>query len=103
MATVEPRAPIADRPPRLSANPFPRVADDLRVEWRGRGSYPPGPSDFSLARTQAAYDPLPLPLPLEAYGAYVNYVSSASHRLPESSPSRRPSSPSASPASPAAA
>jgi cytochrome P450 len=49
------------KPPQMSDNPVRRVADDLRAEWRGRGKYPPGPSDFSLARThQIAHDPLPL-------------------------------------------
>jgi len=49
------------KPPRMSDNPVRRVADDIRAEWRGRGKYPPGPSDFSLARThQIAHDPLPL-------------------------------------------
>jgi cytochrome P450 len=77
MATVDSTAPIADRPPRLSANPFLRVANDLRAEWRGRGSYPPGPSDFSLSRTkQAAYDPLPLLL-----GAYEEFGPIFSMRL----------------------
>jgi cytochrome P450 len=61
MATVDSTKPLADRPPRLSSNPVLRVANDLRAEWRGRGAYPPGPSDFSFSRTkQAASDPLPL-------------------------------------------
>jgi cytochrome P450 len=61
MATVDSTAPIASRPPRMSANPLRRVADDLLAEWRGRGSYPPGPADFSISRTrQMAHDPLPL-------------------------------------------
>jgi cytochrome P450 len=52
--------PVA-KPPQMSDNPVRRVADDLRAEWRGRGKYPPGPADFSLARThQIAHDPLPL-------------------------------------------
>jgi cytochrome P450 len=77
MATVDSTAPLADRPPRLSANPFLRVANDLRAEWRGRGAYPPGPSDFSLSRTrQAAYDPLPLLL-----GAYEEFGPIFSMRL----------------------
>jgi cytochrome P450 len=51
----------AAKPPQMSDNPMRRVADDIRAEWRGRGKYPPGPSDFSLARThQIAHDPLPL-------------------------------------------
>ncbi len=49
------------KPPQMSDNPVRRVADDLRAEWRGRGKYPPGPGDFSLARThKIAHDPLPL-------------------------------------------
>lgn len=77
MATVDSTAPIADRPPRLSGNPFVRVASDLRAEWRGRGSYPPGPSDFSVARTkQMAHDPLPLLL-----GAYEEFGPIFSMRL----------------------
>ena len=45
----------------MSANPVRRIADDLRAEWRGRGKFPPGPGDFSLARThQIAHDPLPI-------------------------------------------
>lgn len=57
---VETVVPVA-KPPQMSDNPVRRVADDIRAEWRGRGKYPPGPSDFSLARThQIAHDPLPL-------------------------------------------
>ncbi len=57
---AETAVPIA-KPPQMSDNPVRRVADDLRAEWRGRGKYPPGPADFSLARThQIAHDPLPL-------------------------------------------
>jgi cytochrome P450 len=51
----------AAKPQQMSDNPVRRVADDLRAEWRGRGKYPPGPNDFSLARThRIAHDPLPL-------------------------------------------
>jgi cytochrome P450 len=57
---VETAVPAA-KPPQMSDNPVRRVADDIRAEWRGRGKYPPGPSDFSLARThRIAHDPLPL-------------------------------------------
>jgi cytochrome P450 len=57
---VETAVPAA-KPPQMSDNPVRRVAEDMRAEWRGRGKYPPGPSDFSLARThQIAHDPLPL-------------------------------------------
>lgn len=77
MATVDSTAPIADRPPRMSANPLKRVADDLVAEWRGRGSYPPGPGDFNIARTrQIAHDPLPILL-----GAYEEYGPIFSMRL----------------------
>jgi cytochrome P450 len=61
MATVDSTAQSAARPPRMTGNPLVRVADDLHTEWRGRGAYPPGPTDFSVARTkQMAHDPLPL-------------------------------------------
>jgi cytochrome P450 len=57
---AETAVPVA-KPPQMSDNPVRRVADDLRAEWRGRGKYPPGPGDFSLARThRIAHDPLPL-------------------------------------------
>ncbi len=58
--STETAVPVV-KPPRMSDNPVRRVADDIRAEWRGRGKYPPGPSDFSLARThRIAHDPLPL-------------------------------------------
>lgn len=57
---VDTSRPVA-RPPQMSANPARRVFGDLADEWRGRGKFPPGPNDFSLARThQVAHDPLPL-------------------------------------------
>ncbi len=59
-------------PLKLSDSPARRLAEDLRAEWRVRrdGGYPPGPLDFSVARTrQAAHDPLPMILSLyEEYG-----------------------------------
>src|SRR5882757_656780 len=68
MAAID-RAMPGKRPPQMSANPVRRVVGDLAAEWRGSGSYPPGPSDFSWARThQAAHDPLPLLL--GAYGEH---------------------------------
>ncbi len=69
MATVDSTAPVA-RPPQMSANPVRRVVGDLLAEWRGRGRFPPGPGEFSFARThQVAHDPLPLLLgAYEAYG-----------------------------------
>src|SRR4051795_1166015 len=60
VATVETTAPVA-RPPEMSGNPVRRVVNDLREEWRERGKFPPGRTDFSWARThQIAHDPLPL-------------------------------------------
>jgi cytochrome P450 len=60
MATVDTTAPAA-RPPELSGNPLRRVFGDLWEEFRERGKFPPGRTDFSWARThQIAHDPLPL-------------------------------------------
>jgi len=68
MATVDTTAPAA-RPPQMSANPLRRVAEDVAAEWRGRGKFPPGPTDFSWRRTlQVNGDPLPLLL-----GAYEDF------------------------------
>jgi cytochrome P450 len=76
MATVDTSAPVA-RPPQMSDNPVRRVADDMRAEWRVRGQYPPGPTNFSLVRThQVAHDPLPLLL-----GAYEEHGPIFSMRL----------------------
>jgi retinoid hydroxylase len=53
----------------MTGNPVRRVVGDLADEWRGRGKFPPGPTDFSWARThQIARDPLPLLL-----GAYEEF------------------------------
>lgn len=60
MATVDTTDPV-QRPPEMSGNPVRRVVADIADEWRGRGRFPPGPTDFSWARThQIAHDPLPL-------------------------------------------
>jgi cytochrome P450 len=76
MATVDTSAPVA-RPPQMSANPLLRVGGDMVAEWRGRGKFPPGPNDFSFARThQIAHDPLPILL-----GAYEEYGPIFSMRL----------------------
>jgi cytochrome P450 len=76
MATIDKTAPVA-RPPQMSANPLRRVFGDFADEWRERGKFPPGPRDFSLARThQIAHDPLPLLL-----GAYEEHGSIFSMRL----------------------
>jgi cytochrome P450 len=58
------------KPAQMSDNPARRVAADLLTEWRGRGKFPPGPGNFSIARThQVAHDPLPLLLSnYERYG-----------------------------------
>ena len=76
MATVDSAGPV-QRPPRMSPNPVRRVFGDLAAEWRGRGKFPPGPRDFSWARThQIAHDPLPLLL-----GAYEEHGPIFSLRL----------------------
>jgi len=68
MATVDTTAPVA-RPPQMSANPLRRIAEDALAEWRGRGKFPPGCTDFSWSRTlQVNGDPLPLLL-----GAYEEF------------------------------
>jgi cytochrome P450 len=60
MATIHATPPVA-RPPEMSGNPFRRVFGDLWEEFRERGKFPPGWTDFSWARThQIAHDPLPL-------------------------------------------
>ncbi|HEU5062908.1 MAG TPA: cytochrome P450 [Solirubrobacterales bacterium] len=60
MATVDPTAPVA-RPPQMSSNPVRRVVDDVVAEWRGRGRFPPGDTDFSRERTlRVVHDPLPI-------------------------------------------
>lgn len=59
----------ASAPPALSFNPLVRIADDLRAELSARGSYPPGDTRFSAARThRLATDPLPVLL--SAYERY---------------------------------
>src|SRR3954452_6948783 len=76
MATVDTTAPVA-RPPEMSGNPVRRVVGDLREEWRERGEFPPGYTDFSRARThQIAHDTLPLLL-----GAYEEFGPIFSLRL----------------------
>ena len=76
MATVDTTTPVA-RPPEMSGNPVRRVVADFVDEWRGRGKFPPGHTDFSWARThQIAHDPLPLLL-----GAYEEFGPIFSLRL----------------------
>ena len=68
MATVDTSAPVA-RPPEMSGNPVRRLVGDFADEWRGRGKFPPGDTDFDWPRTrQIARDPLPLLL--DAYERY---------------------------------
>jgi cytochrome P450 len=76
MATVDTTSPVT-RPPQMSGNPVRRVVGDFADEWRGRGKFPPGHTDFSWARThQIAHDPLPLLL-----GAYEEFGPIFSLRL----------------------
>jgi cytochrome P450 len=54
-------APSVARPPRVSHNPFVRLAADIRDELRARGDWPPGLASFDLARTRRfVTDPLPI-------------------------------------------
>ena len=56
-------------PPEASSNPVVRLAGDIFAELRSNGSFPPGDTDFNLARThQVAHDPLPVLL--SAYERY---------------------------------
>lgn len=76
MATVDTTVPVA-RPPQMSANPLRRIGEDALAEWRGRGKFPPGYTDFSWGRThQIAHDPLPILL-----GAYEEFGPIFSLRL----------------------
>jgi cytochrome P450 len=76
MATADTTAPVS-RPPEMSANPVRRVVGDLFGEWRERGKFPPGPTDFSPSRThRIAHDPLPILL-----GAYEEHGPIFSMRL----------------------
>jgi cytochrome P450 len=57
---TETAIPVA-KPEQMSDNPVRRIAEDAVAEWRGRGRFPPGRGNFSLARThQIAHDPLPI-------------------------------------------
>lgn len=59
----------ASAPPAVTFNPLVRIAGDLRAELSARGSYPPGDTRFSAARThRLATDPLPVLL--SAYERY---------------------------------
>lgn len=82
MATLDTAKPV-EKPEQLSANPVRRVAEDTIAEWRGRGlgGFPPGPRNFSFARThQISHDPLPILL-----GAYEEHGPIFSMRLLHSS------------------
>ncbi len=53
-------------PRRVTQSPVGRVAGDIWVQRKAKGQFPPGPRDFSLARTRTmAHDPLSILLPLE--------------------------------------
>jgi cytochrome P450 len=54
----------------MSSSPIDRVVGDLKVEWKGRGRYPPGPGGNTFTRTlKMARDPLPILLSgYEEYG-----------------------------------
>ncbi len=53
----------------MSSNPVRRLAGDIVGELRSNGSFPPGDTDFNLARThKVAHDPLPILL--SAYERY---------------------------------
>jgi cytochrome P450 len=61
----------------MSPNPVRRVGGDMIAEWRERDKFPPGPVNFSVARThRIAHDPLPLLL-----GAYEEHGPIFSMRL----------------------
>jgi cytochrome P450 len=64
----ETATPVA-KPPQMSSSPVRRVASDALAEWQGRGRFPPGVTNLSVARTmRVARDPLPLLL-----GGYEDY------------------------------
>src|SRR5271156_5341686 len=56
-------------PPRTSANPLEVMRKDLRLERAASAAFPPGPTHFSLARTNAIVED-PVPLLVEAYERY---------------------------------
>ena len=71
------QVPVAARPEPLSSNPLRRIGGDLVHEFRSRGSFPPGPSRFSMRRTtRFLHDPLSLLL-----GCYEEYGPVFSMRL----------------------
>ena len=52
--------PVA-KPPEMSSSPVKRVVGDAVAEWQGRGRFPPGITNMSVARTmRVARDPLPI-------------------------------------------
>jgi cytochrome P450 len=62
---------VAHRPDAISSNPVRRIVDDLLVEGRARGKFPPGPGRGAFARAiQMSTDPLSVLLPLyEEHGS----------------------------------
>jgi retinoid hydroxylase len=56
---------IARRPEAISSNPLRRILDDVLVESRARGNFPPGPTKGAFGRAvQMSRDPLGVLLPL---------------------------------------
>jgi cytochrome P450 len=56
-------------PPPASANPFDVIRNDLRLERAATAPFPPGPTSFSMARTNAMVND-PVPMLVEAYQRY---------------------------------
>ena len=56
-------------PPPVSANPIGVILKDLRLERSATAPFPPGPTNFSMARTNALVND-PVPLLVEAYQRY---------------------------------
>ena len=55
----------AQRPAPISTNPIRRIVDDLIIEGRGGGGFPPGPGRGAFRRAvEFSRDPLPILLPL---------------------------------------
>ena len=69
--------PGSKQPHPVTHNPFVRIAQDWRAEWRARGRYPPGPTRFSARNTYGiVHDPLPILL-----GLYAGARAGVHHRL----------------------
>jgi cytochrome P450 len=53
-------------PPAVPSGVLARVRNDMRAQWRARGTFPPGDTSFSVARTRS-FERDPLSLLLSAY------------------------------------